>query len=43
MLGLNDSVTWKQDAKGLVIQPPAKRPCLYAYTLKITLKQGAGN
>jgi len=43
MLGLNDPVTWKQDAEGLVIQPPAKRPCRYAYTLKITLKQGVGN
>ena len=38
MLGLNDAVIWKQDAKGLLIQPPAKRPCRYAYTFKITLK-----
>jgi alpha-L-fucosidase len=38
MLGLNGSVTWKQDDRGLVIQPPAKRPCRYAYTFKITLK-----
>jgi alpha-L-fucosidase len=36
MLGLNGPITWKQDGDGLVIQPPAKRPCRYAYTFKIT-------
>jgi len=36
MLGLNGPVTWKQDGNGLIIQPPAKRPCRYAYTFKIT-------
>jgi alpha-L-fucosidase len=38
MLGLNGPITWKQDGKGLVIQPPAKRPCRYAYTFKITCR-----
>ncbi|MGO8734852.1 MAG: alpha-L-fucosidase [Terriglobia bacterium] len=36
MLGLNGPITWKQDGNGLIIQPPAKRPCRYAYTFKIT-------
>jgi alpha-L-fucosidase len=43
MLGSNEAANWRQDAQGLVIQPPAKRPCRYAYTFKITLKQGASD
>ena len=39
MLGLNDPVTWKQSGQGLLIQPPAKRPCRYAYTFKITCRK----
>ena len=38
MLGLDEPVTWKQDDRGVVIQPPARRPCRYAYTFKIFLK-----
>ena len=38
MLGLNEAVNWKQDDRGVVIQPPATRPCRYAYTFKISLK-----
>jgi alpha-L-fucosidase len=38
MLGLNDPITWKQSGRGLVIEPPAKRPCRYAYTFKITCR-----
>jgi len=38
MLGLNEAVVWKQDDRGVVIQPPARRPCRYAYTFKISLK-----
>ena len=38
MLGLEEPVKWKQDAEGLVIQPPAKRPCRYAYTFKIACR-----
>jgi len=38
LLGSSDTVTWKQDARGVVIQPPSKRPCRYAYTFKISLK-----
>ncbi len=35
MLWLNEPVKWKQNSDGLTIQPPAKRPCRYAYTFKI--------
>jgi alpha-L-fucosidase len=38
ILGLDEPVTWKQDVRGVVIQPPAMRPCRYAYTFKIFLK-----
>jgi alpha-L-fucosidase len=38
MLGLNEAVVWKQDDRAVVIQPPARRPCRYAYTFKISLK-----
>ena len=38
MLGLNEPVKWKQQSDGLVIQPPAKRPCRYAYTFKIVCR-----
>jgi alpha-L-fucosidase len=38
MLGSAESVRWKQSADGLVIEPPAKRPCRYAYTFRITLQ-----
>jgi alpha-L-fucosidase len=38
MLGLDEPVHWKQDGAALVIQPPAKRPCRYAYTFRITCK-----
>lgn len=37
MLGLDEAIVFKQDSRGLVIQPPAKRPCRYAYTLKLHL------
>jgi alpha-L-fucosidase len=39
MLGSTETVHWKQDASALVIEPPAKRPCRYAYTFKITCKK----
>ena len=35
MLGLHEPVKWSQQSDGLVIQPPARRPCRYAYTFKI--------
>ena len=38
MLGLADAVQWKQTADALVIEPPARRPCRYAYTFKITCR-----
>lgn len=38
MLGLSETVQWKQESGALVIQPPSKRPCRYAYTFRITCK-----
>jgi alpha-L-fucosidase len=38
LLGLNEPITWKESGRGLVIEPPAKRPCRYAYTFKITCR-----
>lgn len=38
LLGSSDSIRFKVDAKGLVIQAPAKRPGRYAYTFKITCR-----
>jgi len=35
MLGLSEPVKWKMGSDGLVIQPPARRPCRYAYVFKI--------
>ncbi len=37
MLGLRETVKWTQTSRGLVITVPAKRPCKYAYTFKISL------
>ena len=39
MLGLTEPIVWKQSASGLVIQLPAKQPCRYAYTFKITCRK----
>lgn len=38
MLGLGESIQFQQDARGLTIRTPAKRPCRYAYTFKITCR-----
>ena len=38
MLGSGETVKWKQDSQGLVIEPPSKRPCRYAYTFKIVCR-----
>ena len=38
MLGLSETVQWKQESDALVIQPPSRRPCRYAYTFRITCK-----
>jgi len=38
MLGTNEAIRFHQDGQGLVIQPPAKHPCKYAYTFKITCR-----
>jgi alpha-L-fucosidase len=36
MLGLREAIQWNQTSAGLVITIPAKRPCKYAYTFRIT-------
>src|ERR1017187_10232906 len=38
LLGSSEAIRFKADAKGLVIQPPAKRPCRFAYTFKIACR-----
>jgi alpha-L-fucosidase len=38
LLGLSEPLKWKQTGEGLVIQPPAKRPCRYAYAFKIVCR-----
>ena len=38
MLGMDGAaVAFTQDSRGVTIQPPAKRPCRYAYTFKLHL------
>jgi alpha-L-fucosidase len=37
LLGSDAKLTWSQNQDGLVVKPPAERPCAYAYALKITL------
>ncbi|HTQ56204.1 MAG TPA: alpha-L-fucosidase [Bryobacteraceae bacterium] len=39
MLGSDEAIRFQADAKGLVIRPPAKRPCRYAYTFKIVCRK----
>jgi alpha-L-fucosidase len=38
MLGSGETVRWKQAGDGLVLEPPAKKPCRYAYVFKIVCK-----
>jgi alpha-L-fucosidase len=38
MLGLGEPVKWRQVPEALVIDPPSRRPCRYAYTFRITCK-----
>jgi len=35
LLGAKEPVRWKQEANAVVIQPPAARPCRYAYAFRI--------
>jgi len=37
MLGVDGALPFKQDQSGLQVTLPGKKPCQYAYTLKITL------
>jgi alpha-L-fucosidase len=41
LLGSPDPLRWSQNERGLTIQTPRERPCDYAYTFKITLKEPA--
>jgi alpha-L-fucosidase len=36
MLGIKQFLKWKQDATGLTVQIPDKKPCEYAFVLKIS-------
>ena len=38
LLGSPETLTWSQEADGLLITTPAQRPCDHAYSFKITLK-----
>ncbi len=38
MLGSGEAVRWKQTAEGLEIEPPAKKPCRYAYAFQIVCR-----
>ena len=34
--GLDEAIRWRQNGDALVIQPPSRRPCKYAYAFRIT-------
>jgi alpha-L-fucosidase len=36
LVGINQKLTWQLTSEGLKVQLPSKKPCDYAYTLKIT-------
>jgi alpha-L-fucosidase len=38
LLGHKDPLSWERTSQGLEVRLPAKRPCEYAYALKITTK-----
>ena len=38
LLGHKDPLSWERTSQGLEVRLPAKRPCEYAYALKITEK-----
>jgi len=38
LLGSTESVAWKAEPDALVIQPPARRPCKYAYAFRISCR-----
>ncbi len=39
MVGVDEELIWKMSDNGLVIKDPGKRPCDYAYVLKIERKR----
>jgi alpha-L-fucosidase len=38
LLGSSEAIAWKAEPDALVIQPPSRRPCNYAYTFRITCR-----
>ena len=42
LLGSNEKLTWTRDDGGLKVKMPAKKPCDYAFALKITRKVDTG-
>ena len=38
LLGSSEAIAWKAEPDALVIQPPSRRPCKYAYTFQITCR-----
>jgi alpha-L-fucosidase len=38
LLGSSEAIAWKAEPDALVIQPPSRRPCKYAYTFRITCR-----
>ncbi len=38
LLGSSEPIAWKAEPDALVIQPPSRRPCKYAYTFRITCR-----
>jgi alpha-L-fucosidase len=38
LLGSSEAITWKAEPDALVIQPPSRRPCKYAYAFRITCR-----
>jgi alpha-L-fucosidase len=38
LLGSSEAIAWKAEPDALVIQPPSRRPCKYAYAFRITCR-----
>jgi alpha-L-fucosidase len=38
LLGAPEPIRWNQQADGLVIHPPAKKPCRFAYSFRIACR-----
>jgi alpha-L-fucosidase len=38
MLGSKSKLKWSQNENGLTVEMPTKKPCDYAFVLKLTMK-----